>query len=184
MEIILKPWPWYISGPLIGLMVPFLFLVGNKAFGISSNLKHICAIIAPPGVSYFKYNWKKESWNLIFVAGVMIGGYVATNFLSSGDPIILSTHTISDLQSLGIRDFGSFMPLSLFSFDAVFTLRGFIHMIIGGFLVGFGTRYAEGCTSGHAITGLSLMRLSSLIAVVGFFAGGLILVHLIYPLLS
>jgi uncharacterized membrane protein YedE/YeeE len=56
-------------------------------------------------------------------------------------------------------------------------------MVIGGFLVGFGTRYAGGCTSGHAISGLSNLQFASLIATIGFFAGGLIATHLLYPLL-
>lgn len=180
-EFILQPWPWYVAGPLIGLTVPTLLLIGNKSFGISSSLRHICAACMPAGITFFKYDWKKEIWNLVFVAGVFLGGIIATRFLENPDSFTLSEATIADLKMLGIRDFSGLMPADLFSIDALFSLKGFVFFIVGGFLVGFGTRYAGGCTSGHAIMGLSNLQLPSLIATCCFMAGGVIMTHLILP---
>ena len=74
-------------------------------------------------------------------------------------------------------------PNDIFNFSSLLTVKGFIMMVIGGFLVGFGTRYANGCTSGHSIMGISNLQLSSLIATCCFFAGGLIMTWLILPTL-
>ncbi|WP_031530649.1 YeeE/YedE family protein [Dyadobacter crusticola] len=183
LEIIRKPWPWYVAGPLIGLTVPALLLLGNKSFGISSSLRHICAAVIPADISFFKYNWRKESWNLFFVAGIALGGFVATFLLSNPEPIAISADTKSTLASLGITDFSGLMPADLFSIDYIFSLKGFIFLILGGFLVGFGTRYAGGCTSGHSIMGLASLQWPSLVATICFMAGGFACTHLILPFL-
>jgi uncharacterized membrane protein YedE/YeeE len=183
MDVIMQPWPWYISGPLIGFVVPILLLLGNKTFGISSSLRHICAACIPANISFFKYDWKKESWNLFFVAGIALGGFVATTYLSVAGPVNLNPHTITSLQQQGVKDFGDLLPRDIFSFDQLFTLRGFIFMIIGGFLVGFGTRYAGGCTSGHAIMGISSLQWPSLVATCCFMIGGFVMTWLILPFL-
>ena len=81
MEFIIKPWPWFIAGPLIGLTVPILLILGNKSFGISSSLRHFCAACIPSKLPFFDYEWKKEVWNLFFVTGIFIGGIIAANFL-------------------------------------------------------------------------------------------------------
>jgi hypothetical protein len=62
-------------------------------------------------------------------------------------------------------------------------VKGFLILIGAGVLVGFGSRYAGGCTSGHGIVGLSMMATESYIAVAGFFIGGLIMTWLILPYL-
>lgn len=183
METILQPWPWYIAGPLIGLMVPALLLLGNKALGISSSLKHICAACVPANIPFFKYDWKKESWNLFFVAGILIGGFIATYFLSNQMPVNLNPATIAALKNAGIKDFSGLLPKDIFSFSQLFTLRGFLFMVVGGFLVGFGTRYAGGCTSGHAIMGISSLQWPSLVTTCCFMAGGFITTWLILPYL-
>ena len=184
MEYILQPWPWYVSGPLIALVM-FLLLYFGRTFGMSSNLRTLCAIGgAGKKVEFFKFDWKSQRWNLIVVLGAILGGFIAHFLLSNPTNIDLSQNTIQDLNALGFNNAGkSLLPPELFSWDAVFTIKGFLILIIGGFLVGFGTRYAGGCTSGHAITGLSSLQLPSLIAVIGFFLGGLIMIHLIYPIL-
>ncbi|MBA4850970.1 YeeE/YedE family protein [Emticicia sp. BO119] len=181
MELITQPWPWYVAGPLIGLTVPTLLLIGNKSFGISSSLRHICAACLPAGIPFFNYDWKKEIWNLVFVSGIFFGGVIATNFLENPDTFILSERTITDLKKLGIHDFAGLMPADLFSVNALFTIKGFIFFVLGGFMVGFGTRYAGGCTSGHAIMGLSNLQLPSLIATCCFMVGGITMTHLILP---
>lgn len=181
MNILTQPWPWYIAGPLIGLMVPLLLLIDNKAFGISSTLRHICAACIPTKAKFFDYDWKKESWNLIFALGMVIGGFTAGYILRNPNPINLSESAIEDLNKLGVKNYEGLIPLEVFNFAAIFTLRGFLLMIVGGFLIGFGTRYAGGCTSGHAIMGLSNLQFPSLVATCCFFAGGLIMTWFILP---
>jgi len=179
LELLKQPWPWYISGPLIGLMVPGLLLLGNKPFGLSVSLKHICSICTPVKVDFFNYDWKKEIWNLVLVFGILLGGYVAGTFLQPSADI--SQSTLSELNSLGINDTSGINPSEIFNWNSLFTAKGFILIAIGGFLVGFGSRYGDGCTSGHAIMGLSIMNWPSLVAVIGFFVGGLIMTHLLFP---
>jgi uncharacterized protein len=181
LDLIRQPWPWYVAGVLIGLIVPALLLIGNKYFGISSSLRHICAACIPSKIPFFTYDWKKEAWNLFFVAGILLGGIIATQFLSEPDSVIIADETTRDLQALGVAVDRNLMPASIFTFDNLFSLTGLIFFVIGGFLVGFGTRYAGGCTSGHAIMGLSTLQWPSLIATCCFMIGGFAMVHLLYP---
>lgn len=181
MEILKQPWPWYVSGPLIGLMVPLLLILGNKAFGISSSLRHVCAACLPAGIPFFQYNWKKEAWNLFFVAGVLIGGFVVAHFLSDPNPVQLHPKLATELAAYGITDHSNLVPSQLFNWHTLFTVKGFVMMVAGGFLVGFGTRYAGGCTSGHAIMGLSTLQWPSLVATCCFMAGGFIMANLLLP---
>ncbi|MGZ3767069.1 MAG: YeeE/YedE family protein [Mucilaginibacter sp.] len=183
MEIIKQPWPWYIAGPLIGLMIPALLILGNKPFGISSSLKHICAVCIPAKIPFFNYDWKKESWNLFFVAGVVAGGFIATYFLSTPAPVQINPHTTALLQQQGVKDFSGLLPGDIFNFGQLFTLRGFIFIVVGGFLVGFGTRYADGCTSGHSIMGISSLQWPSMVATCCFMIGGFVMTWLILPYL-
>ncbi len=177
-------WPWYFSGITIGAFVPLLFFLGGKTFGISASLRHICALWPNQKIKHFVYNWKQEGkWNLCFVAGIMIGGWLA-NFLFDGEVTIeISEKTKQSLLAIGITDFMGLVPSEIFNWDYLTTIPGIIQLIIGGILIGFGTRYAGGCTSGHAISGLSNLQLSSLIAVIGFFSGGLVATHLLLPLI-
>lgn len=183
IDLLRKPWPWYVAGPLIGLTVPLLLLLGNKSFGISSALRHICAAVIPANISFFKYDWKKGAWNLFFVGGITIGGFVATFWLANPEIIVVSDATQQSLAALGITDFNGLMPADLFSTVHIFSLKGLIFLVFGGFLVGFGTRYAGGCTSGHAIMGLSNLQWPSLVATISFMAGGFACTHLILPYL-
>ena len=184
MNWMFEPWPWYISGPMIALVMTVLIFL-DKSFGMSSNLRTICTICgAGKNTSFFKFDWKAQRWNLVVVLGAIVGGFIEHHLLSNPTDVNVSQQTITDLTALGFNDAGkTLLPPELFSWENVFTLKGMLILIIGGFLVGFGTRYAGGCTSGHAITGLSSLQLPSLIAVIGFFIGGLIMIHLIYPIL-
>ena len=184
MELLASPWPWYVAGPLIGLIVPALLVIGGKMFGISANLRTACAIVAPGKVEFFKFDWKRAGgWNLAFSLGILIGGFLAATLLANPDPIAISAATKMDLAALGITDFSGLVPSDLFSWENVLTLKGFLLLGVGGFLVGFGAAYAGGCTSGHAIMGLADLQLPSLVAVLGFFAGGLITTHFLLPLI-
>lgn len=181
IELIRQPWPWYVAGAVIGLTVPALLLLGNKHLGISSSLRHICAACIPGNISFFKYDWKKEIWNLFFVGGVLVGGIIATQVLSNPDQIVISEKTVTDLQALNVTVDGELMPASIFSFENLLTLQGFLFFVVGGFLVGFGTRYAGGCTSGHTIMGLSNLQWPSLVATCCFMVGGIVMIHFIFP---
>jgi uncharacterized protein len=183
MEILKQPWHWSIAGILIGLTVPILLILGNKPFGISSTLRQICAATIPSNISFFKYDWKKDNWNLFFVVGIVLGGFMAVSFLADPNPIQITESTKADLIDLGITDFQGLLPTDIFSLDQLFTFRGFVFIVFGGFLVGFGTRWANGCTSGHSIFGLSTLQWPSLVATICFFIGGLLVTHLFLPLL-
>lgn len=182
MQWLLDPWPWYVAGPLIGLFVPGLLLAGNRMFGISSNLRHVCAAAIPGSVSFFRYDWRRSGgWNLSFALGILIGGAFAGHFLTTAAPIALSPAARESIAALGVHDFGGLVPRELFSWAVLKSWQGLVMIVGGGFLVGFGTAYAGGCTSGHAISGLADLQLPSLVAVIGFFAGGLISTWIILP---
>jgi len=184
MDFILEPWPWYIGGPLIAFVMFLLFYFGKK-FGISSNLETICALGGAGKLhDFFNLDWKKNGWNLVFILGTVIGGFIAFQYLTPEEAIALNPQTVQDLAEIGFNDAGSkYLPDELFSIDTMLTLKGFLILLGSGILVGFGARYAGGCTSGHAITGLSNLELPSLISVIGFFIGGLIMTWVLLPLI-
>lgn len=143
IAFISQPWPWYVAGPLIGLTAPNLLIIGNKTFGISSSLRHICAACIPSNLPFFKYDWKKESWNLFFVAGIFLGGVLAVSLLGNPEPIVVNPNLTEELNGYGITDFSSLMPNEIFNWANLFTIKGFIMMVVGGFLIGFGILFAK-----------------------------------------
>jgi uncharacterized protein len=182
LEVLSKTWPWYVAGPAIGLFVPVLLWAGDKRLGVSGNLRHLCAALLPKRGRFLRYDWRREGmWNLTFLAGTALGGWIGVTLLGT-ETISISAETREALAGLGLRDFSGLVPKELISWEALGTARGLISLVAGGFLVGFGTAYAGGCTSGHAINGLSDFQKNSLIAVVGFFAGGLAGTHFVLPL--
>mgnify|MGYP003667590220 CR=1 FL=1 len=184
MTFIIEPWPWYFSGFMIALVM-FLLIMEDKRFGMSSNLRTLCSMAgAGKRTDFFNFDWKSQRWNLVVVIGAVIGGFIASEYLTPNEAVAISQETILDLKTLGFESAGtSYMPTELFG-NTVFTdVTSILVLVLGGFLVGFGARYAGGCTSGHAISGLSNLQLPSLIAVIGFFLGGLIMIHLIFPLI-
>ncbi len=181
IEWLKEPWPWYIGGPLIGLTVPLLLILGNKYFGISSSMRHICAACIPEKIPFFRYDWKKEIWNLFFVAGILAGGVIAAGLLNNHQPVQVNGALLTELKGYGITDHSQLIPPQLFNWHSLLTLRGLIMMAGGGFLVGFGTRYAGGCTSGHSIMGLSNLQWPSLVATLCFMAGGFIMANVLLP---
>jgi uncharacterized membrane protein YedE/YeeE len=181
-DFLRQPWPWYVGGVLIGLMVPALLIAGNKTLGVSSALRHVCAACFPFNVPFLKYNWKKESWSLFFAAGIMVGGFIGGYLFADREVEKISTHTISALSNSGVHFNKGFLPEQVFNWSYLFTVPGFIILVAGGFLVGFGTRYAGGCTSGHGIMGLSTLQWPSLVAVISFFISGIISAKYLLPL--
>lgn len=183
MALLQHPWPWYLAGPLIGLFVPALLLLDNKQLGIASNLRHLCAALVPHNVHFFRYEWKKAGlWNLVFLAGVVLGGFIGGSLLAAPS-VDISPATHADLAALGVHDFSGLAPHELFSWSTLLSVRGLVLLVGGGFLVGFGTAYAGGCTSGHGISGLANLERPSLVAVLGFFAGGMLATFLLLPLI-
>lgn len=183
IEFILQPWPWWFSGIVISSIM-FLLIFFGQSFGFSSNLRTICSAAGGGKlVPFFSFDWKSQIWNLVFLVGAIIGGFIASQFLSTGAPVLISDATIQDLAALGFSAPQSAQPEELFSWEAALSLKGFLKLAIGGMMVGFGARYAGGCTSGHAISGISDLQVPSMIAVAGFFIGGLVMTHLLLPLI-
>jgi uncharacterized protein len=183
MEFILQPWSWWFSGIMIAAIMFFLLYFG-QSFGFSSNLRTICSAAGlGKSAKFFDFNWKAQSWNLVFLVGAILGGFISREFLSTDAPVLISEATIQDLAKLGIAAPKSLQPAELFGLDAVLSVKGFMLLAFGGLMVGFGSRYAGGCTSGHAISGLSDLQVPSLIAVMGFFIGGLLMTYLFIPLI-
>lgn len=181
MDWILEPWPWYVGGPLVAVIMLTLIFLG-KSFGFSSNFRNICSALgAGKTCDFFDFDWKTQSWNLLFLVGSIFGGFVAAHFLSNNQIPIIAENTVTDLHALGIMSAGkAYVPTEIFG---DWSLGNIMLLIVGGLFIGFGTRYAGGCTSGHAISGLSNFQIPSLIAVLGFFVGGLLMVHVIFPLI-
>lgn len=184
MEWILQPWPWYVSGPLIALTMFVLLWIG-KNFGMSSNLRTICTMCgAGKTCDFFCFDWKSQRWNLLVMTGAVIGGFLASHYLSDKQIPDLNPKTIEQLHQQGFTSAGeTYVPTELFGNEIFSEPKTLLILLIGGLLVGFGARYAGGCTSGHSISGISNLQLPSLIATLGFFMGGLIMVHLIFPII-
>ena len=182
-EILTQPWSWWFSGAMIAAIMFFLLYFG-QSFGFSSNLRTICAAAGlGKSAKFFDFNWRSQTWNLVFLIGAILGGFIAKQYLSTDAPVQISQATIDELSKLGFAAPDSLQPAEIFSLEAVLSLKGFLILALGGLFVGFGSRYAGGCTSGHAISGLSDLQLPSLIAVAGFFIGGLMMTFLIIPLI-
>ena len=184
MDFIFEPWPWFVGGPLIALSL-FLYFYFGQNFGASTNFETLCTMAGAGKVSYyFKKDWKQRDFALMFVVGLIIGGFISSIFLIPNQAIDLNSTTIQELTDLGFLNIGNkYFPDEIFGDDMFTSFKGFLILIISGILIGFGTRYAGGCTSGHAITGLSSLQLPSLLAVIGFFIGGIIATWFIIPLI-
>lgn len=183
MEWIKEPWPWYVAGPLISLIM-FALLFAGRRFGMSSNLETACTLAGAGKIStYFKTNWKSRAWNLVVIAGAAIGGYLSSQFLSE-NTVDIDSSVVQKLRSYGITSGDeAYLPPELFAASNLSDPKIILILIVGGFLVGFGARYAGGCTSGHGISGISNLQTGSIVATLGFFLGGIVMVHLLFPII-
>ena len=184
MDLLFYTWPWYVSGFLIAIIMLLLNYFG-KIFGMSSNLRTLCTLAgADKFANFFQFDWKSQRWNLAVIAGAMLGGFVAVHFMSDASNVAINPKTIEQLVTMGIdAPNGKLLPNTIFGNEAWQSPKMIFILIIGGILIGFGSRYASGCTSGHAISGLSNLQIQSFKAVIGFFIGGLIMSHFILPLI-
>lgn len=181
-QLIYEPWPWYLAGVLITVNVYLLLYLGKK-FGISTGFKTTCSVLGAGKVaSFFNYNWKEERWLLIYILGTIIGGFIAFKFMNGDAPVLVSESTKLALEKLNIVPNQSFLPSEIYGLE-FFSIKRLLILVVGGLLIGFGTRWADGCTSGHAISGLSNLQLPSLVAVIGFFIGGLLMTFVFIPLI-
>ncbi len=179
-----QPWPWWVAGPIIGMVYLFLLYFG-KSFGISAVLRTACTMAgAGKKCEFFNFDWRTQRWNLLFIFGGVLGAFVAHRYLNGvAGGIAVNARTAVALANLHIVSYQDhFYPTELMSWKALSAVQGWVVLALGGFLVGFGARYAGGCTSGHAISGLSNLQSRSLFAVIGFFVGGLLMVHVLLPL--
>ncbi|TNE57552.1 MAG: YeeE/YedE family protein [Bacteroidetes bacterium] len=186
-DFISQPWPWWVAGLMIALIM-FLLLWFGKNFGMSENFRVMCAADGADEMNeFFKINWRDQEWNLLVALGAVFGGYLASHYFAAPDGAVahVSAATVESLRALGLQFESDQVPLvpEWYSWEALFSLQGLLMIIGGGFLVGFGARYAGGCTSGHAISGLSALELPSLVSVIGFFLGGMTMTYLIFPLI-
>lgn len=184
MDLLREPWPWYVAGPMITLVMVLLLLVGRN-FGMSSNLRTMCTLCGADKTSdFFDFDWKSQRWNLVVVLGAVIGGFIASHFLTADAAVAIDPDVIQNLNDLGFSSAGkAYLPTELYGTDALTNWKSLTVLVLGGLMVGFGARYAGGCTSGHAISGLSNLQWPSLVAVVGFFIGGLVMIYLLFPLI-
>ena len=183
MSVFAQSWPWYVAGPLLGLCVPVLLLLGNRQFGIAGGLRAMCAAVYPGKAEFLRYDWRGTgAWNLAFAAGIVLGGFLVARVSGIATPEI-SEATRGAIAALGIHDISGLAPREVFSWSALLSLRGFLAIMVGGFLVGFGSAWAGGCTSGHGVAGLASLQLPSLVAVAGFFAGGVFATFVLLPLI-
>ena len=185
-EIIAQPWPWYVAGPLLALVMFILLYFGHE-FGISENFRLMCAADGADNMNeFFKIDWRSGEWNLLVALGAVFGGYLASHyFFGSQEVAHISNATVNSLNDINIKVKQGEVPLipEFISWKGLMSWQGLLMIAGGGFMVGFGARYAGGWTSGHAISGLSSLQLPSLIAVVGFFIGGLLVTYFVFPYL-
>ncbi|MBK9104409.1 MAG: YeeE/YedE family protein [Saprospiraceae bacterium] len=186
-DFIAQPWPWYVAGPLLALVMFVLLYFGHE-FGISENFRLMCAADGADSMNeFFKIDWRAGEWNLLVALGAVFGGYLASHYFigPQGDIAHISDATVTSLNQINIQVTQGAVPLvpEFLAWKALLTWQGLLMIAGGGFLVGFGARYAGGCTSGHAISGLSALQLPSLVAVIGFFMGGLVVTYFIIPFL-
>jgi uncharacterized membrane protein YedE/YeeE len=184
MDFLFHTWHWSITGFLIASIMLTLNYFG-KVFGMSSNLRTLCTMAgADKFADFFKFDAKTQYWNLLVILGAMIGGFVAVHFMSDPTNVSINPQTITQLQAMGFdAPNGKLLPDAMFGVHVFESPKMMLILLFGGLLIGFGSRYAGGCTSGHAIAGMSNLQRQSLKAVIGFFVGGLLMTHFIFPLI-
>lgn len=183
MEWFITPWPWYVSGPLLGLFVPILLLLGNKQLGLSSSLRAVCAATLPANLEFFKYDWRTSGlWNIALALGILAGAAIVCATIGVPTPAI-AEQTRDALIALDVHRVAGLVPDEVFSWQSLGTFRGAVCVLGGGFLVGFGAAYGGGCTSGHGILGLASLQKASFVALTSIFGAGVLATFVLMPLI-
>jgi uncharacterized membrane protein YedE/YeeE len=163
MRLILHHLPalhWAVAGASVAGITLLLLFVANRRLGISSGFDDLCSLVLPQ--PYFRRSaiTSGRPWRLPFLAGLVLGGFLSA-LLGGG---------WSPTWALGMFDeVVGWGPAGKVAW-----------MFVGGLFIGFGTRLAGGCTSGHGIFGLSNLELPSLLSTVSFMAGGMMTTQLLY----
>jgi uncharacterized membrane protein YedE/YeeE len=169
-----EPLAWYIAGPLIGLIVPLLLLLKEKQFGISSSYRFLISGFTKKN-DYFNYNREQDAWQFYFAIGLVLTGLF---YNWNGYDLNALKTTKTNVVGFSGGDVMHYVSTSGF-----YDLSNWAIFLFGGVLIGFGSRYSNGCTAGHCIMGMSQFSLTSFIATIGFFIGGLIATYFIIPYL-
>lgn len=156
----LSPWHWAAGGAVISAVTLTLLFVGNRRLGVSTGFENVCSLVVQ--APYFQRDSLRgtNSWRLPLLGGLVIGGFLSAVLGGGWEP---------------------FWDLGMFDAEIGWGNGGkLIWMFGGGLLIGFGTRLAGGCTSGHGIFGMSNLELPSIISTVSFMAAGAVTTNLIY----
>jgi uncharacterized membrane protein YedE/YeeE len=159
----LPPLHWAIGGAAIAVVTLCLLYLASRRLGISTGFEDMCGLVLQQ--PYFRRDSVRldRRWRLPFVAGLVVGGFVSAVLGGGWTPT----------WSLGMFD-------RVIGFGPVGKL---VWMFVGGLFIGFGTRLAGGCTSGHGIFGLSNLELPSLVTTLSFMAGGIVTTQFVYRIL-
>lgn len=156
----LAPWHWAIAGALIGLLTLTLLFVANRRLGISTGFENVCALVVKAPYFQRESLLRSNNWRLPLLAGLVVGGFLSAVIGGGWEPT---------------------WALGKFDAEIGWNAGGkVIWMFGGGLLIGFGTRLAGGCTSGHGIFGMSNLELPSIVSTVSFMAAGIVTTNLIY----
>lgn len=165
--LLLERWSPYIAGIGIGILSWFTFLLSDKPIGCSTSFVTTSGMIEKlfqgdkvNRKAYYQKHIPAINWQLLFVIGIFIGAFLSA-WLS------------------GQFEFRWLPQKWLSKFGLTPVLRT-TTAFLGGILMGLGSRWANGCTSGHGISGAMQLTVSSWLATICFFAGGLIVAFLIY----
>lgn len=154
---------WAAAGAGIAAVTLTLLFVLNRRLGISTGFEDVCSLVLK--APYFRRErlLSARGWRLPFLAGLVLGGVISAVLGGGWSP----SWELGMLdQRLGLGHAGKL-----------------IWMFVGGLFIGFGTRLAGGCTSGHGIFGLSNLEWPSLVSTISFMGGGVVTTHLIYRVL-
>jgi uncharacterized membrane protein YedE/YeeE len=151
---------WALAGLGIGLITLLLLWTTSHRLGISSSFEDVCSLVLKAPYLQRKEITSGRGWRLPFLFGLLLGGVTSAALAQGWHPT----------WALGV-------------FDEAIALGNpgkLGWMFVGGLFIGFGTRMAGGCTSGHGIFGISNLEPASIRATLSFMAAGVVTTALIY----
>lgn len=156
----LSPLHWSAAGVAIGAITLLMLWLMNQRLGISTGFENLCALVVR--IPYFERDEIRASqrWRLPFLAGLVVGGFLSAATSGGWTP---------------------FWDLGMFDASVGWGPAGKLAwMFAGGLLIGFGTRLAGGCTSGHGIFGVANLERASIASTLSFMAAGIVATHFVY----